>query len=469
MDLSIIIPCLNEAENAQTIKDELFPVLNQLAQTHSLEVIFIDDGSTDNTWEVFNNTFGPGSTTNLTVRFEKHPVNKGLGAAIRTGFAAAEGDIVITTDSDGTYKFSEIPNLLSYLTPEVDIVTASPYHPDGGMIGVPRYRLILSQGASALYRLLADSKIHTYTALFRAYRRPVTQDVPFESNGFLGGTELLINAMRMGYKVVEYPAILHSRVHGESKAKLARTIKSHLTFQTQVLIPWHPYGMILQGSDDKKYLYTNFQKRLFPSEYVFLSYGYHPRQITRVSDKYLAGLDSGQSMSFREGTLLRGSDKAVFFIEHNKKRPFLSAAVFEGLGYQWENILVVPDQTLTEIEMGEEINSVDVHPDGTIVRSPDDETAYLLKEGQKYPFNSEQIFLSWGYKWNQIITIPEEELNSYKTGLPIVPQKSFYQEIQQVDTNIETKQSNETNLLRNLPSAIYWTLNRHALQLKHKL
>jgi dolichol-phosphate mannosyltransferase len=236
VDLSIVVPCYNEAENIPKIQSELFPVVAELAQSYSLEVVFVDDGSTDGTWQTLINTFGGGRVSGVSVKFECHEVNRGLGAALRTGFAAARGDIVVSTDSDGTYHFSSIPTLLSYLTPNVDIVTASPYHPAGGVAGVPAYRLILSRGSSLLYRILVNWHVHTYTSLFRAYRRKVLEDVTFESNGFLAGTELLVKAMLAGYRVVEFPAVLYARVFGVSKAKLARTILAHLKFQMRVLL-----------------------------------------------------------------------------------------------------------------------------------------------------------------------------------------------------------------------------------------
>jgi dolichol-phosphate mannosyltransferase len=238
MELSIVIPCYNEAENAGKIENELFPVVRDLAATQSVEVIFVDDGSTDNTWQMLHDVVGknPESLKNVTVRFERHAENRGLGAALRTGFEAVNGRVIVTTDSDGTYRFSEIPALLACLKPGVDIVTASPYHPKGGVIGVPHYRLVLSQGSSAIYRLLVDRRIHTYTALFRAYRRIVIERVPFEADGFLAGTELMVKAMLSGYKVAEYPSVLHRRAFGTSKAKLARTIRAHLKFQGSVLL-----------------------------------------------------------------------------------------------------------------------------------------------------------------------------------------------------------------------------------------
>jgi len=242
VNLSIIIPCYNEAKNVPKIQRELLPVVAELAKIHSLELVFVDDGSTDSTWQELQNSFGNGQELPAAVRFERHEVNRGLGAALRTGFAVARGEVLVTTDSDGTYEFSEIPALLSYLTRDIDMVTASPYHPAGSVVGVPGYRLLLSRGSSAIYRLLVDWRVHTYTSLFRAYRSPVVQNVTFESDGYLAGTELLVKGMLMGYRVAEYPAVLHRRVFGVSKAKLLRTILAHLGFQGSVLL--HRLGLV---------------------------------------------------------------------------------------------------------------------------------------------------------------------------------------------------------------------------------
>jgi dolichol-phosphate mannosyltransferase len=236
MDLSIVIPCYNEVENVPKLQEEFLPVALELAQTRSVEVVFVDDGCTDGTWEALHDAFGEGAgLPGIAFQFERHSVNRGLGAAIRTGLAAARGEMVLTTDSDGTYKFSEIPGLLSCLTDDVDIVTASPYHPSGGVAGVPAYRLLFSRGCSAIYRLLADWRVYTYTCLFRAYRREVIENVTFESDGFLAGTELMVKGMLMGYQVAEHPAVLYRRAYGESKAKIKRTVLAHLEFQARVL------------------------------------------------------------------------------------------------------------------------------------------------------------------------------------------------------------------------------------------
>jgi len=232
--LSIVIPCYNEADNVPGLETDLLPVVDRLSknrQWQHVEIIFVDDGSTDNTARLLETEFGNREH----VKLIRHGVNKGLGAALRTGFEAASGDVILSTDSDATYPFTEIELMLERLTPEVDIVTASPYHPQGGIDNVPGYRIFLSKGASLLYRILVNPRLHTYTSMFRAYRRPVLEKSRHESNGFLGVTEILVRAMLSGAKVAEHPCRLRVRRYGQSKAKLVRITRSHLNFQGQVL------------------------------------------------------------------------------------------------------------------------------------------------------------------------------------------------------------------------------------------
>jgi dolichol-phosphate mannosyltransferase len=195
----------------------------------------VDDGSRDDTLAVFSRVAESAREMGIAAVVVPHDRNRGLGAAMRTGFRAAQGDVVVTTDSDATYRFEEIPAILDHLADDVDIVTASPYHPRGAVANVPPHRLVLSRGSSWVYRRLVSSSLHTYTALFRVYRRHVIDTVPFSSDGFLAGAELLVNAVLAGYRAAEYPTVLHSRAHGVSKARLARTILAHVKFQARVL------------------------------------------------------------------------------------------------------------------------------------------------------------------------------------------------------------------------------------------
>lgn len=434
MDLSIVIPCYNEADNVPKLLTEFLPVVKALVEqgraghvpTARLEVIFVDDGSRDGTFPQLVDAFAECAVPGVTFHFTQHQHNRGLGAALRTGLDLAKGQVVVTTDCDGTYHFSEIPHLLARLTPDIDLVTASPYHPEGAVDGVPAYRLLLSRSSSAIYRLLADRRVYTYTALFRAYRRAVIQTVPFTSDGFLAGTELLVNAIRMGYRVAEHPTVLHSRAFGVSKAKIARTVRAHLGFQFNTLLPWHPYGCVVRGATTTLYLYQDGHKRAFPSPEVFLSHGYHWQQVVQLSDAELATLPDGPPLTFRNGVLLKGQEETVYIVEHGCRRPFVSATAFEALGYRWENVLTIPDEQLATLPMGACVMAACRHPDGTLLRGAD-ETVYLMEGGRLRTIPSVQVFRSWGLQWEQVVNVAAHTLVTYPLGEPLPAQQSFFQ------------------------------------------
>ncbi len=230
-DLSIIIPCYNEAEGMAAMRDRLSQALALLREHKRVQLVLVNDGSRDETGRLLEQTFSDWPDTVIV----HHAANRGLGAALRTGFAHATGDVIVTCDSDGTYPFSEIPALLDRLTPEIDLVTASPYHPGGGVECVPAYRVFISKSASLCYRLLVNPRIHTYTALFRACRRHVIEQITTQADGFLMVTEWLVESLLHGYRVAEYPATLRVRQYGQSKARVWQITKTHLRYMAGIL------------------------------------------------------------------------------------------------------------------------------------------------------------------------------------------------------------------------------------------
>jgi len=229
--LSIVIPCYNESEGIPSMRERFAAILPTLRQRAEVELVLVDDGSSDGSAELLESAFADLGKV-IVVR---HGKNRGLGAALRTGFAHASGNTIVTCDSDGTYPFEEIPTLLDLLVPGVDIVTASPYHPDGGIENVPAYRIAISKSASLCYRLLINRHIHTYTALFRAYRREVIDQIVTHADGFLMVTELLVESVLAGFKVAEYPAVLRVRRYGQSKAKIVRITRTHLIYMSNLI------------------------------------------------------------------------------------------------------------------------------------------------------------------------------------------------------------------------------------------
>lgn len=228
--ISIIIPLFNEEAGIDQLRQSLHALRNTLQA--ELEFVFVDDGSSDDTVQRLRSAFGSDPQCRIVL----HDHNRGIGAAFRTGFENASGEVVCTIDADCSYRPEGLKALIDALEQEhADIAVASPYHPQGGVEGVPRWRLMLSMGCSLLYRAISPVHLHTYTSVFRAYRRRVTETVQFEADGFVSAAELLIVAAGQGYHIVEVPMILRSRTVGQSKMKILRTIKTHLQLMATMM------------------------------------------------------------------------------------------------------------------------------------------------------------------------------------------------------------------------------------------
>ncbi|HEX6107009.1 MAG TPA: DUF3473 domain-containing protein [Gemmatimonadales bacterium] len=222
--VTVVIPCYNEENSLPTLARALDLLEPELAPRYALRYVFVDDGSSDATWPLLQQLFGGRPGCELV----RHPANRGLAAAIQTGIRAAATEIVCSIDCDCTYDPQELGRMLPLLVEGVDLVTASPYHPLGSVRNVPRWRLLLSRGASGLYGLVLRQKLSTYTSCFRVYRREAVVDITLREPGFLGIAELVGEMDLHGRGVVEHPATLEVRLLGRSKMKIARTVVGHL-------------------------------------------------------------------------------------------------------------------------------------------------------------------------------------------------------------------------------------------------
>ncbi len=223
-EITIVIPCYNEEPTLPYLANTLRSVEAELKENYQPNFIFVDDASRDQTFDKLQELFG----NRANVRIMRHETNEGVAAGIMTGIKNAETEIVCSMDCDCTYDPHELNNMIPLLAENVDMVTASPYHPKGGVRNVPGWRLFLSKGASFLYRRVLDAQLDTFTSCFRVYRRSSVVDLELKEKGFLGVAELLGKLNLNGGRIIEYPAILEVRLFGFSKMKTARTIFGHL-------------------------------------------------------------------------------------------------------------------------------------------------------------------------------------------------------------------------------------------------
>jgi dolichol-phosphate mannosyltransferase len=226
MDLSVVIPMYNEAENAEFTLKQVGDALISLRGDY--EVVVVDDGSVDNTHEVLNRL----AKENGRIRVVSYQKNRGRGMALRTGFKVAKGEIIISIDADLSYDPHYIPEVFETLKAErdIDVVLASPYMPGGGVQDVPFLRLWISRLGNRVLRFAMPNRIYTSTCIFRGYRREVLDSLELEAEGKEIHLEILSKVIALGFRVREIPAILTGRKKGQSKFKLKRTAVSHLAF-----------------------------------------------------------------------------------------------------------------------------------------------------------------------------------------------------------------------------------------------
>ncbi len=226
MDLSIIIPMFNEAENVEVTLSRVEEALGSFNGTY--EIIAVNDGSLDNTLEVLKRA----AKEDGKVKIVSYAKNVGRGMALRKGFRESSAELIVSIDADLSYSPHYIIDLIETLRrePDIDVVLASPYMPGGDVQNVPFHRLWISKWGNQLLRFAMPNRIYTSTGIFRAYRKKVLDSLELESDGKEIHLEILSKALALGYHVKETPAILTSRKRGKSKFKFRKTAISHLVF-----------------------------------------------------------------------------------------------------------------------------------------------------------------------------------------------------------------------------------------------
>jgi dolichol-phosphate mannosyltransferase len=215
-----VVPCYREAE-------ALAVLAHHMDEIQAEEIVCVDDGSDDGTAAALAEL----AAADARVRVETHTVNRGVGAAMRTGIAATTADVVVVYDADRTYPLQDAQHLVEALQDGVDVVTATPFGEGGGLEGVPAGRSLLSRTAVLAYRLVLGRRakgISVFTCAFRAWRGPFVRGLLWRSDGFPAAAEMLGRALLAGARVVEHPSRLRRRTEGESKMRVLPAALGHL-------------------------------------------------------------------------------------------------------------------------------------------------------------------------------------------------------------------------------------------------
>lgn len=237
MKISIIIPAFNEEKIIGSTLSSIEFYMDQYTQCNWWEVLVVNDGSTDNTLSVLACL----KNEKAWLKILSLPVNTGRGAALRKGFAHAEGEFIVSLDADLSYAPYHIGRMMDKLIDEkADMVLASAYCSEGSVKNVPVNRLIISKLGNKILSYMYGENVTVLSCIVRAYTKSFVQSLDLHSNDKNIHLEILYKAKILGATIVEVPADLawapYKKVGegaGEkrrSTLKLRKTSRSHFFF-----------------------------------------------------------------------------------------------------------------------------------------------------------------------------------------------------------------------------------------------
>jgi len=205
MKLSIVIPVFNERTTIAAVIERVRAVVTD--REH--EIVVVDDGSADGTRDVLRTVEG--------IRLIEHPMNQGKGAALRTGFAAASGDVVIVQDADFEYDPRDYPRLLEPIEDgRADVVFGSRF------LGGPHrvlffWHYVANKMLTWLSNIFTNLNLSDMETGYKVFRREVLAKIQIRSDRFNFEPEITAKVAKGRYRIYEVPISYSGRTYEEGK------------------------------------------------------------------------------------------------------------------------------------------------------------------------------------------------------------------------------------------------------------
>jgi glycosyltransferase involved in cell wall biosynthesis len=215
--LTVVLPAYNEEESLPDVIDQCDQLLQSIPDW-SVEVVVVDDGSTDKSEELLRLL----QTTRPWLRVVRHDQNAGYGAALKTGFAAARGQYVFYTDADNQFDLLELREILP-LAADADLITGfRVYRFD------PLARLVMSWVYNRLVRILYRVRVRDVDCSFKLMRTERLDRLVLMTDDFFIDTEIVARARKWNWRIKEVGVRHYPRRKGQTKVRpsdVSRTLR----------------------------------------------------------------------------------------------------------------------------------------------------------------------------------------------------------------------------------------------------
>ncbi|MBW2455540.1 MAG: glycosyltransferase [Deltaproteobacteria bacterium] len=234
-EVSLVVPGLNEADSLPELAKGIHEALDGVRR---YELIFVDDGSTDDTWKVI----GKLHRKNPMVSGVRLRANFGKAMALSAGFERARAELVIMMDADLQDDPSDLPNFLEKIADGLDVVVGWKVDRRD-----PLNRRVFSRIFNGTVGILTGCKLHDMNCGFKALRKEVLRAIPIYGDLF---RFIPVLAQWQGFRVDEVPVKHHARKHGRSRYGLERILRGFFDLMSILFLtrysrkPMHLFGML---------------------------------------------------------------------------------------------------------------------------------------------------------------------------------------------------------------------------------
>ncbi|RDI70453.1 flippase-like domain-containing protein [Halopelagius longus] len=242
MEVSLVVPAHNEEGNLRRLVERITAVLSPPDFDHALEIVLVDDNSTDSTPSLVDGLADEYPCVTVVHRYE----NGGFGNAIKAGLKAASGDVLVPFMGDLSDDPRDVPKMIEAIEDGYDVAYGSRFADGGSVDGYPPLKLFYNRSFNNLIRLSFGIRARDVTNAFTAYRREVIEEIDvdsLDSESFDLTAELPLRAHILGFRSTEVPVSWRSRDEGVSKLNATRKGPLYLKRLAQMFVVGNAVGL----------------------------------------------------------------------------------------------------------------------------------------------------------------------------------------------------------------------------------